>query len=386
MRRSRRAQKCWNRSTPAGTQRRQPRPPSQRGLNVTTRTIYGIRRHLLDLGLPHNKHVPAIYLRASVAQRQAVAQGLMDTDGSWNKRRNRAVFTTTSKALAAGMMELLVSLGQRPQEDWRTVHGFGLTVWRCAIEFTPIGFVPFRLARKANQVVVGPRQIARANRRTITSVTPGPDVPTACIGVDSPNATYLCSESMIPTHNTKNGLAGIRGGFADESHRFQRHLQGYAAIQNGLVPDTGLIVRNVFVDRSGKDPDPHVEQEPWSMAVVREATEFLSDALYAVEHNETAQQDKPRYFCKVACEHFADCRGREVEVSLIADPDTRQRVEAFHAAKKRRDDAIELMTALRNEGLEGLSGQTDSVRIVSTFVNATNRTPHWKVETEDIAS
>lgn len=191
-------------------------------------------------------------------------------------------------------------------------------------------------------------------------------------------------EPSVTDYKTKNGLAAIRGGFADDANRFQRHLQGFAATQAGLV--TGdLIVRNVFVDRSGKDPEPHVEQEPFSMDVVREATEFLGDALYAAEHDEEASKDKPRYFCKVACEHFADCRGNEIEAKFIADPDTRQRVEAFHAAKLRRDDSLELMAALRAEGLEGVTGETDKVRIVSTWVNATNRTPHWKVETEDVA-
>jgi hypothetical protein len=61
-------------------------------------------------GLSGRKHIPAAYLRASYAQRLALLQGLMDTDGSWNEQRQRAVFVTTTPELAHGLRELVYSL------------------------------------------------------------------------------------------------------------------------------------------------------------------------------------------------------------------------------------------------------------------------------------
>jgi len=64
--------------------------------------------------------------------------------------------------------------------------------------------MPFRLPRKRQAAERGleGKNLDKASRRVIKSITVGPPVPTACIAVDSPNRTYLCGRQMIPTHNT----------------------------------------------------------------------------------------------------------------------------------------------------------------------------------------
>src|SRR5690606_28063943 len=47
-----------------------------------TRTVYGLQVQLRDLGLLGNKHIPSLYLRASVHDRKALLGGLLDTDGT----------------------------------------------------------------------------------------------------------------------------------------------------------------------------------------------------------------------------------------------------------------------------------------------------------------
>lgn len=125
----------------------------------------------------------------------------MDTDGTWNTARDRAAFTTTDEALARQVFELLATLGQRPHLASVQRSGFGVTVTAYDVEFTPVGIEPFRLPRKAAKVRAK-KTPYWATRRVIVSVEPGPDVETACIGVDSYNHTYLCGDAMIPTHNT----------------------------------------------------------------------------------------------------------------------------------------------------------------------------------------
>ena len=59
----------------------------------------------------HDKIIPQIYLRASIWQRFELLQGLMDSDGTINERKGQAIYTSTEKALAESVSELLWSLG-----------------------------------------------------------------------------------------------------------------------------------------------------------------------------------------------------------------------------------------------------------------------------------
>src|SRR5205807_4302380 len=65
----------------------------------------GMTGRLRALGLRLNKHIPAIYLRASEQQRRALLAGLLDTDGTVN-RFGAVEFTTTSPQLAQDVYEL----------------------------------------------------------------------------------------------------------------------------------------------------------------------------------------------------------------------------------------------------------------------------------------
>lgn len=170
-----------------------------------TRTVLGLRTRLIETGLRGAKRIPAEYLRAGRLQRLRLLQGLMDTDGTWNTARNRAMFTSTDAALAEQVFELLATLGQRPHIAAVQRTGFGVTTTAYDVEWTPVGIAPFRLPRKAAKVTPKMRPY-HATRRVIVSIEPGPDVETACIGVDSANHTYLCGRAMIPTHNTGKGV------------------------------------------------------------------------------------------------------------------------------------------------------------------------------------
>ena len=168
---------------------------------AVSRSVAGLCEQLKTAGLLGHKRIPDEYLRASYPQRLRLLQGLMDTDGTWNTARKRAMFTSTDKGLALGVEELLLTLGQRPHSYSIVRTGFGKTVTAYDVEFTPRDLMPFRLPRKMAKVVAKKVE-THASRRVITSIVPGPDVETACIGVDSPNNVYLCSERFIPTHNT----------------------------------------------------------------------------------------------------------------------------------------------------------------------------------------
>ncbi len=218
--------------------------------NELTRTVYTLRTHLRKAGYLGTKQIPVIYQRASCEQRLDLLRGLMDTDGSWNPDRHQAVFTTGSKALAESVRELACGLGQRAIVHTYTAHGFGLTVEAYRVTFTPVGGLnPFALTRKASPVAAP--ENSRSARRLVMAVDEMPMVPTQCIAVDSPDSTYLCTEAMIPTHNTCDHADDEAAGRAIANYGY--HLQGdwYLSILRGLgYCDSDAIFVLVFQERA----------------------------------------------------------------------------------------------------------------------------------------
>src|SRR5207253_9070523 len=93
---------------------------------------------------PEDLHIPAAYLRASVAQRRALLAGLLGTDG---EIRGELCFRTRSGRLADDVYELVVGLGHQCAD---TTGGTGqrcLTIAAGARRITAVravGSVPVR--------------------------------------------------------------------------------------------------------------------------------------------------------------------------------------------------------------------------------------------------
>jgi hypothetical protein len=186
--------------------------------SCSSRTIYGLTTKLKPLGVLHNKHIPDIYLRSSYNQRLELLRGLMDTDGNANPYRHQACFITTTPRLSDNIIELLLSLGQRPNcfEDNKETN-FAKSCHYYQIQFRPVDINPFYITRKREQIksewgngVSNIRRVIKIEKNIIQ--------PTQCIMVDSPDNTYLCTKRMIPTHNTgecKNWGTGAEKDYKD---------------------------------------------------------------------------------------------------------------------------------------------------------------------------
>jgi phage terminase large subunit-like protein len=168
-----------------------------------------VRTCLRSLGLLGNKHIPPSYLRASEAQRLALLQGLMDTDG-YISERGWCEFTTTSPVLRDGVLELVRTLGYKP----RCRTGRAMLNGKDCGEKHRICFVAyrsrpaFRLQRKAARLKPAPGRRTRAAYRQIIAVEEVPSVPVRCIQVSSANGLFLAGESMVITHNSTEA-AGV---------------------------------------------------------------------------------------------------------------------------------------------------------------------------------
>jgi hypothetical protein len=168
--------------------------------SCVTRTVKGIRAHLTNMGLFRNKHIPLVYLQGSIQQRVDLLRGLMDGDGSVNPLRKQVVFQNTNKQLSDDVKLLVESLGCRVNQATVTYTGFGCTGTAYPLSWRPRWFNPFLLQRKAARV--GVWGDGQSWYRRVIAVTPVSDMTTQCIGVGSPDNTYLCTSSRIVTHNT----------------------------------------------------------------------------------------------------------------------------------------------------------------------------------------
>lgn len=182
--------------------------------------IRGIQPALREMGLFHNKHIPSEYLRASEAQRLALLQGLMDTDG-YCAEDGSIEFCTTDEALAHGAYELIASLGIKASMNTGRAmlngQDYGMK-WRILLTTeVPVFSLPRKAARMPDRVR------ATQSRRYIVGVEPVESVPTKCIYVDSPSHQFLVGRSMIPTHNTYLSIAkAINAGQHQRSIIFRR--------------------------------------------------------------------------------------------------------------------------------------------------------------------
>lgn len=166
------------------------------------------RGRLRSLNLLNNKHIPLLYLRASIEQRTALLQGLMDSDGYIDKSGKRVEVVSVNERLADDILELARSLSERPTKRKGTAKIDGIEKGpKYTVAWNTTRPATFRLPRKAERYQDA--WTLRSRHRTITAVERIPDRPVRCITVDSPNAMYLAGEAMIPTHNTRTASEWI---------------------------------------------------------------------------------------------------------------------------------------------------------------------------------
>jgi phage terminase large subunit-like protein len=200
----------------------------------------GTRGLLVDLrraGVLEDKHVPAIYLRASPEQRLALLRGLMDTDGSAAAKGTHVEFSNTNKRLVDAVVELARSLGQKPVIS-ECVARIGTVTygkfWRVC--WTPTVQV-FAMPRKVARMQPKREQALRHHHRMIVRAERIAAKPMRCLTVDAPHSMFLAGEAMIPTHNTRCGVEWVR-----------EQVETKKAGRLALVGATASDVRDVLIE------------------------------------------------------------------------------------------------------------------------------------------
>lgn len=173
--------------------------------NLTTTHL---RAHdLLQTDTQHKtKHIPVQYHTACVADRIALLQGLLDTDGFINERGTEAAIQLTRKneRLINDIEQLLWSLGLKPR---RKVFEKTNSI-RLSFITGRDYFDLFRIPHKLNRQLPTMKGVRYTLSRTITNIEyVGNDIESKCISVANDNHLYLAGRALIPTHNSETTCA-----------------------------------------------------------------------------------------------------------------------------------------------------------------------------------
>lgn len=152
-----------------------------------------------------DKYIPDTYLTASLKQRLDLLAGLLDTDGTLNKKEHRYQYTTTDETLKNDFIALVSTFGWRcsvvkhtPKEkhDKWNIQG-KKDCW--VIGFNPTFEIPCRVPRKQLKEFSKPRRITVTKIERINNGEMG-----KCIQVEG--GIYLAGQTLLPTHNSTIGL------------------------------------------------------------------------------------------------------------------------------------------------------------------------------------
>jgi hypothetical protein len=163
--------------------------------------LWAVRSLGIEGGIGAAKYIPAPYLCASHADRLALLQGLMDTDGTIDKRNGHSSFCNTSRHLIDGIVDLVRSLGGIATVGSERQSSYagkaGKPHWKVSVSL-PEGIAPFHCRQKAMFLSMrGGRPLVR----TITSVVACEVAEAQCILVGHPDHLYV-TDDYIVTHNT----------------------------------------------------------------------------------------------------------------------------------------------------------------------------------------
>ena len=197
------------------------------------------------------KFIPAQYLYGSRETRLAVLRGLLDTDG-WVEKFGSVRFSTSSEALADGVVELVRSLGfwcslrqkatsyvkngvrhECSTAHTMTISGHGLSEL-------------FLFSEKAIRCAdrTGGKRVA------FKSITPSREVECQCISVSHPTHLYV-TDDYIVTHNTAIalGLAEAAARIGAPTLFFSQEMPGEELANRALARASGLPLDKILDGR-----------------------------------------------------------------------------------------------------------------------------------------
>lgn len=186
----------------------------------------------------------------------------------------------------------------------------------------------------------------------------------------------LLTKNMVIDVKTVDGLDVVKRTGPDKSQQFQRHGYALGAFQSGLFncPLEDVKVANVWLDRSARDKEAFVQMESFDPDIIREATEWLDDVVYAYLSGEQADKGPPREVCAKTCGHFSTCRALDTDVEgLLTDGEVLAAVDTYREALALEGKARKMKRTAHGV-LNGVQGSTGKWMVRWVHVNPSSYT------------
>lgn len=169
-----------------------------------------------------------------------------------------------------------------------------------------------------------------------------------------------------------DGLERVKRTGANFQQLVQRHCYTLGAFEAGLL-DVDKVedawTANLWVDRSGRTKEFHVQRDQFSWNVIEQAAQWLDEVVYSHKFNQIARKEPPRELCAVSCGYYADCRALDTDVSgLITDPDQLVAVDLYREGSVLESKGRMMKSEAKNS-LVGVNGSTGQFNVRWTWVN-----------------
>lgn len=260
--------------------------------------VHPVIRALDDLGLwghsSLDKFVPDAYKLAPVADRLAMLQGLLDTDGHAVPagRSATAQFYSSSERLARDVRWLAESLGGTGRLSSKWFEGrdrYTVTVK------LPQPFNPFRLSRKAR--IWGDGHEHLKPTRAIKAVRLVGRKPMQCIAVEHPDHLYV-TDRFVVTHNTQSSILALNTAlslpalFVCQAHlpeQIQDEIRATLPWLNTHIVKQQKAYSTAAID--GREPDvliiSYAKLEHWAWDLAGKIRTVVFDEVQEMRHHDT---------------------------------------------------------------------------------------------------
>lgn len=289
--------------------------------------VLGVVDILRDLGLgvkSRSRFIPESYLRASVEDRIALLQGLMDGHGSCSKQGNRLRLDTSSRRLAEDVCALVEGLGGTVKFNQYDRVGDGKNIeYRLGIRLLPT-IAPFRLSRRLD--LYQPRAKVFPTRRWIRVEDEG-EADCVCIEVVASDHLYA-TEHAILTHNSVSAIrvlaapetlpalivcpAHLPSHWVGQLHKFLPHLSTHIICKGQPYP-LGLSMPDVSIIS-------YYKMRGWAEVLAGRIKSVVFDECQDLRRKESHKYKSCKYVADEASYRMGLSVGPESPVLLVGGP------------------------------------------------------------------
>jgi hypothetical protein len=316
---------------------------------------------------------PRVYLRGSIAQRVAFLQGFSDAAGV-TQVGGRVTYSVRSAAIAAGMLELVRSLGAVAIQE-SVVRAGRQDVSLLKVSF-PTEIEPFHAAAKVERHRLRTKALRPGFlMRTIVDIRPAGKRDIGCIEVESPLHDFLVEGHAVSCNSAKSTEVGLLCAWL-----IGRHATAQRLLRILYVSFNVDVARNKSKGIKNTVESPEYQE---IFPMVRLSKDRTSDELWAIDFEHAGIDVRGEDAFTVAC---AGLKGAitSKRSNLVVLDDLIKSTEAIKNPETRREMENNWSSVIQPTMFEGARAIALGTRFHFDDMFATTFTPEagWDVMTQ----